>query len=156
MNTENASLNTENASLETELEGAQSDLADLQADYANLNAAYNESSADYEAVSNELAEIKGVYPPRDFSSLQELQDWLYSNDVSERPITTTADRWYSRALELQEAALADGYLVSVDVDGPDEEDRYNVWCIAIIDGYIWYWDPETDEPYDYSSFGRVK
>lgn len=139
---ENATLVEENTSLKAELVGVQSDLAKAQ--------------ADYEAASNELAEIKEVYPPGDFSSRRELEDWLLSNDVSEKPITTTAEGWIGRALEVQEDALADGYLVSVDYDGPDEEGNYSVFCTTVINGDIWYWDPETDEPLQDYSLGKVK
>jgi hypothetical protein len=117
---------------------------------------YDALQADYDDVSSELAEIKEVYPPRDFSSLSELQDWLYENDVSEKPVTTTADRWYSKALEIQEDALNDGYVVSADYDYDQETDLYMVYCVTIINGDIWYWDPETDEPYQDYALGKVK
>ena len=84
----------------------------------------------------ELAEIKEVYPPRDFSSLSELRDWLLENDVSEKPITTYMEDWYGRALEIQEDALKDGYIISVDYDYYEEEDSYEAWCVTIINGYI--------------------
>ena len=146
---ENAALIDENTGLKAQFQTAQADLTNKQADYEALNA-------DYEAVSQELTEIKGVYPPKDFSSLSELQDWLIANDVSERPLTEYAEGWYSKALEIQEDALKDGYIVSVDYDYYEEEDLYDVWCITIIDGDIWYWDPETDEPLQDYSLGKVK
>jgi len=49
------------------------------------------STAEYEALQAELDGIKEVYPPRDFSSLAELEDWLSTNDISEEPITEYAD-----------------------------------------------------------------
>jgi len=73
---------------------------------------YDELNANYEAARNELAEIKEVYPPKDFPSLTALNDWLLENDVSEKPDTTYAEDWYGRALEVQEDALKDGYVVS--------------------------------------------
>lgn len=117
---------------------------------------YEALNADYEAVSQELTEIKGVYPPKDFSSLSELRDWLMANDVSEKPITTNAEDWYGRALEIQEDALEDGYIVSVDYDYFEETDDYSIWCITIINGDIWVWDPETDESFQDYSLGKVK
>jgi len=156
LQTEHAALVQEKASLTAELEAAQSDLTNAQAENDTLKTNYAELNANYETVSEELAEIKEVYPPRDFSSLQKLQDWLLNNDVSERPVTTTAERWYSKALEIQEDALKDGYIVSVDYEGPDDEDNYMVFCVTIINGDIWYWDPETDEPYQDYSWGKVK
>ncbi len=114
------------------------------------------SPSDFEAVENELAEIKEVYPPDDFSSLSELNDWLLENDVSEKPYTTYADDWYGRALEVQEDALKDGYIVSADYDYNAEDDSYFVWCTTIINGRIFYWDPETDEVFEEYEFGTVK
>ncbi len=146
---EHATLAGENTGLKAQFQTAQADLANKQADYTALNA-------DYEAVNEELTEIKEVYPPRDFSSLSELQDWLYENDVSERPLVEYAEGWYSKALEIQGDALADGYIVSADYDYYEDEDLYDIWCVTIINGDIWYWDPETDEPLQDYSLGKVK
>ena len=55
-----------------------------QADYDELDAEYTTLQAEHEALQNELAEIKEVYPPKEFSSLSELDDWLLENDVSDR------------------------------------------------------------------------
>ncbi len=142
-------LQAENADLTTELAAAQSDLTALQNDYDALDA-------DYQAASSELAVLEAVYPPRDFSSISELEDWLRNNDVSEEPITTYAEAWYRKALKIQEDALADGYVISADYDYDAQTDIYFVYCVAIIDGDIWYWDPETDEPHVDYSLGKVK
>lgn len=139
---EQASLVAENTSLKGQLRAAQSDLTSAQ--------------ADYEAVNQELLEIKEVYPPRDFSSLTELQDWLRANDVSERPPMQFAEDWYGKALAIQEDALRDGYTVSVDYDYYEETDEFGIFCITIIDGDVWYWDPETDEPLQDYTLGKVK
>ena len=163
LQSENASLAAEKTSLEAELGQANSDSAKAEADYDALKADYDAMkadhdtlSADYEAASNELAEMKEVYPPRDFSSLSELRDWLMANDISEKPDTQYAGGWYGRALEVQEAAARDGYLVSVDYDYCEEDDTYDVWCATVIDGYIWLWDPETDEAFQDEAFGVVE
>ena len=134
---ENASLKGENTSLKTELAGTQSDLTNVQAEHDALQAKHDELNANYEAASKELAEIKEVYPPRDFSSLKELQDWLLANEVSERPAATTAENWYSKALEIQEDALKDGYIVSVDVDPGEKAGEWYVACVTVIDGDLW-------------------
>lgn len=140
----------------SEYEALQADYDELEANYETLQADYDELDANYVAVEAELADIQQVYPPRDFSSLQELQDWLLVNDVSERPVTTTAERWYSKALEIQEDALKDGYMVSADYDYDPETDLFYIFCVTIINGDIWYWDPETDEPYQEHYLGKVK
>jgi len=131
----------------SEYEALQNENATLTSDLASLQADYDALNADYQAASSELADIKAVYPPRDFSSVRELEDWLLSNDVSEKPVTLTAEAWYGRALEVQEDALAGGYVVSVDYDYTSETGKYLVVCVTIINGDIYYWDPETDEVY---------
>lgn len=93
---------------------------------------------------------------RDFSSFEELTEWLQVNDVSEQPICDYASEWYNKALEVQEDALRDGYIVSAAYYYDSPTDTYIVYCIAIIDGDIWYWDPETDQPYADYSLGKVK
>ena len=93
---------------------------------------------------------------RDFSSYEELAQWLQANDVSEKPISDYASQWYSKALEVQEDALRDGYIVSAAYYYDSLTDTYPVYCLTIIDGDVWYWDPETDEPYTDFSLGKVK
>ena len=127
-----------------------------KSEYEALQADYDELNAEYEAVGAELAGIEAVYPPRDFSSLQELKDWLLLNDVSERSLATTAESYYSKALDLQEDALKDGYIVSANFDYTETEDLFYIACITIINGDIWWWDPETDEPIQYFYLGKVK
>jgi hypothetical protein len=93
---------------------------------------------------------------RDFSSLSELQDWLLANDVSEKPDTTYAEDWYGRALEVQEDALKDSYIVSADYDYNSETESYIVTCVTTINGHIFYWNPETDEVFEEYGLGTVK
>jgi hypothetical protein len=93
---------------------------------------------------------------RDFSSLEELNQWLQANDVSEQPICDYASEWYGKALQVQEDALKDGYTVSAAYYYDPYSESYAVYCLAIIGGDVWYWDPETDEPYADYSLGKVK
>ena len=93
---------------------------------------------------------------RDFASYEELVDWLQANPVSEGLISEYASQWYSKALRLQQDALEDGYIISAAYRYDPEDGTYSVYCIAIINGQIWYWDPETDQPYLDDSLGKVK
>ena len=124
----------------------ETDLANLQDDLAGLQTLHDSTQA-------ELADIKQLYPPRDFSSEQELREWLAANDVSDLPPLSMLDveHRYARALMIQEDALADGYIISVDFDAP-----IYVACIAIIDGYLWVWEPESDNVFLYQGWDRVK
>ncbi len=130
-------------------EALSDQVATLQQEKADLEAKNAKLQADLDALNK-------VYPPRDFSSLEELQNWLLANDVSDRPETTSAERWYSKALEMQEDALEDGYIVSADYDYDEKADLVSVFCVTIINGDIWYWDPETDEPFQDYTLGKVK
>ncbi|HEY32909.1 MAG TPA: hypothetical protein G4O10_07370 [Dehalococcoidia bacterium] len=114
------------------------------------------SRTEYEALEAELNEIKEVYPPRDFSSIAELEDWLSTNDVSEEPIVEYADEWYRKALRIQEDALEDGYIVSADYDIWEDGETASVWCVAIVRGRAFFWDPETDDVTEETFFGTVK
>lgn len=132
-----STLSTQNIALNGQLDQAQLDIDALQ--------------ANYDATSQELADIQAVYPPREFSSISELDSWLAQNGISELTDTASVEEWYAKALQLQQDALADGFLISVDIDYDPTTDSYSVWCVAIIDSDIWYWDPELDNTYFYFS-----
>jgi len=99
---------------------------------------YEALQSEYDTLEAELDGIKEVYPPRDFSSISELEDWLSTNDVSEKPITEYADEWYRKALEIQEDALEDGYIVSADYDIWEDGETASVWCVAIVRGRAFF------------------
>lgn len=122
----------------------------LQTEYDKLSADYDGLKANHEAVNKELAEIKEVYPPRHFSPFKELQDWLLANDVSDRPPAEYAEGSYGKALDIQADALKDGYIVSASIDFYYETEEFVIWCVAVADGNVWIWDPETDELVDFS------
>ena len=89
--------------------------------------------------------MEKVYPPRQFASSTELKEWLETNDKSEKPFRVGVEGLYSLALELQEDALNDGYIISVDVDHAERQDDWYVVCVAVINGELWAWSPESDE-----------
>jgi hypothetical protein len=128
---------------------------DLEADLASLQSDNSSLQTVYDSASKELADIKQLYPPGDFTSEQELKEWLADNAVSEQPAAATVEELYAKGLAVQEAAAADGYLISVDFEVPYEF-FYFVYCVAIIDGEIWLWEVETDEPFKAQNWGTVK
>ncbi len=121
--------------LSSQLSQAQSSLASLQADYDIISA---------------------VFPPHDFASVADLQNWLGQNEVSELPPVNIFDieGLYSKALKVQADAADDGYIISVDIDVISSSLAY-VACVAIIGGDFWWWDPETDELTLYNGLGEV-
>lgn len=130
----NSTLTSEKSALSSEVSSLESDLQNLQ--------------AQYDAKESELEDIKDTYPPRDFDTVGELRNWLLGNGISDLPITPTIEEWYLKALDLQYNALLDGYIISVDYDYDPTTDTISVWCVARINGYLWIWDPETDDVYE--------
>jgi predicted nuclease with TOPRIM domain len=149
-------LAEDNSRLEADLGEANANLSSLQADYDELSDRYDELNEDYESLESELSQVEECQSPRDFSSLSELRDWVESNDVSEKPITDYVEDWFVRALEVQEDAIADGYVVSADYDVDEEGSIVGVWCTAIAGGRLFFWDPETDELFEEYALGTVK
>ena len=152
------------SSLEEDLDAAEqqntslsSQLAQAQTDKSQLQASLDESNNFLDAANAALASVNAVFPPRNFSSSAELENWLLSTGSSLQPPATTWEEWYSKALQLQVDALADGFIISVDYDyffdGVDE--FFSVWNIAVINGVIWFWDPESVEPLEDNLLGSV-
>lgn len=129
---------TELESIKTELQASKTELESMASELQSVNIEYNSVKDEFEA-------LEKVYPPREFSSSTELGNWLQANDISEKPDTATVEMWYARALELQEDALKDGYIISVDVDPGSQEGEWYVSCVAVINGELWAWDPESDD-----------
>jgi hypothetical protein len=126
-----------------------------RAEYSSLEADLAALQTMHDSTKAELADIKQLYPPRDFSSEQELREWLANNDVSEQPAATTVEEMYAKGLAIQEAAARDGYIISVDFEVPYEF-FYFVYCVAIIDGDIWLWEVETDDLFKAQNWDKVK
>jgi hypothetical protein len=126
-----------------------------RAEYSSLEADLAALQTMHDSTKAELADIKQLYPPRDFSSEQELREWLAANDVSEQPAAITVEEMYAKGLVVQQAAARDGYIISVDFEVPYEF-FYFVYCVAIIDGDIWLWEVETDDLFKAQNWDKVK
>lgn len=149
-------------SVQKELDTAKAKLDSVQSEFdttksalQSVQAQFDSAKAELENVKDELTEIKEVYPPRDFSSVKELRDWLISNDVSERPASTDAENLYSKALEIQEDALNDGYIVSAWIDYYPDEELFYVLCQTVVQGDVWMWNPEDDELANFSDMSGL-
>jgi len=161
-----ATLLRENNSLEAEVERTQSDLTNVQADYDALKADYDALKADYDTlkadhdalkadynslqtdygiVEKKLSEIAEVYPVKNFPNAEVLEAWLA--EQPNPPKSVDAILWLFHALQLQEKALEDGYIINVEIISAHYR-YYTVLCTAILeDNSYYYWDPETDEIY---------
>ena len=91
--------------LEQENESVKTDLTKAQETVQNLNA---------------------VHPPRRFEDRNEIEAWLRNDDMSEREDASLAEGLLSKALEQQARALENGYIVSADYFGPDEDYNFVV------------------------------
>ena len=107
------------------------------------------SKSEYEALQaenatllQELAEIKEVYPLRNFSSVKELENWLNDNDVSERPPSGDYMIDYRRALQIQEDAMEEGYIIYPVLLLFKE--TLLVQCQTVINGDVYYFWPDED------------
>jgi len=134
--------------LKAELEAGEEQNQNLSGQLAQSQASLSSLQAEYDAISE-------VFPPRDFASLAELLEWLNDNDVSAQPEATTVEELYHKGLLIQEAAARDGYLISVDFEVPYPF-FYFVYCVAVIDGEIWLWEVETDQPFKADNWDKVK
>jgi hypothetical protein len=94
-----------------------------------------------------------------FYSTTELEDWLAEDDTNEWTFVTNyatkttsmeyIDDCDDYALRLQRNALADGYILSVTVI--KQNGLSHMVNSAVIDGAIWYIEPQTDEIWFFSS-----
>jgi predicted nuclease with TOPRIM domain len=128
----------------------------LQDQITSLQQENTSLEQENSTLQDSLDELNEVFPPKDFSSYTELINWLQSDDVSEGPVSTTPEEWYSNALKVQEHALNDGFIVSIDYDYYAEYNDIAVWCVTVINGYLFYWDPETDEVNEDFGLGAVR
>lgn len=131
---------------------SQNDLVDieneLQIALASLVDAHIEIDgilADLQLTQDELSNIKTKYPPKDFSSINELQVWV---NAHVQPESEYADGTYSSALYIAEQGLMDGYIMFVNIQYGTY--GYVVTVEAFVNGYQYYWSPyKTDIHQEY-------
>ena len=141
------------AQLEKDKEAAGASVAQLkkdkeaiQASVAQLEEENKSAIADLMDAQANVQDLKAVHPPKRFKNRSEIETWLRNDDMSERAGSIYAESWLSKALEQQARALQDGYLVSADYVGPDEDGVYVVWLSAVAENLNYFsWDPESDE-----------
>ena len=101
---------------------------------------------DFNKSQSTLGQLKGVYPPRRFKDRFAIESWLRADEISKRNPTMLVENWLSKALEQQTRALRDGYIVSADYIGPDEDNAFQVWVSTVTDNLDYFlWDPESNE-----------
>ncbi len=132
------------------LQQAQSQLLQTQTELTALQTSYD-------AAAKKISELEGKPAARYFESTVELANWLNKNTVSEEPQANTYVSWYNKALKVQEQAALDGFLISVQYHFCDERQVIEyIACLALIKGYLFMWDPETDDVVEDPYWDRIR
>ena len=137
---------SELASTKDQLADVRSELSGVSAELSGVSAELVGVRSELSGVSAELEIMQGKYPPRRFSSRLELESWLggQPNPSSSSDVI----QLFRHALDLQQAAADDGFLISADYMGPFDDETYYVWCSAVLaDGSYYWWNPDTDDIY---------
>ncbi|MFC1966467.1 hypothetical protein ACFLWI_05935 [Chloroflexota bacterium] len=123
---------------------------------ARTSSRYPESFPEPEPVSVPEPEVVTITQveykdARKFSSYHELESWVRSIAASEEETPSgllTKSQLYTRALELQELAYKDGFIISVGL-GPSPNTptvgSITVYCEAQINDKLYWWKPYKDE-----------
>jgi len=120
---------------ESKYEAVQAELNETQSNLANLEQEYN-------TTKQELDSMKEVCPPKRFADVEALEAWL-QNDVNP-PTTTDYKLRYTHALQQQERALKDGYIISAAILSGEYGNL--VICSAVLeDNSLYWWTPEIDD-----------
>ena len=163
--TENKDLQAENTSLMTEKESLEADYSKLKTENAVVTRELAKIKESYEGVYQELIALQVVYPPKYFSTSQELESWIQSNAISDTPIHSNffeTYKAYERCLEIQESALGDGFIISVAVEGGREKEGFDygaarsVYCQAETSDGIYWWFPDRDEIVLIEFYGKIE
>ena len=134
-------------------EAAQASVSQLEKDKEAAQASVAQLEQENESVKTDLTEaqatvqhLNGIYPPKRFKNRSEIETWWRNDDISERRLASLAEGLLSKALEQQTRALADGYIVSADYYGPDEDYVFEIWVSAVTENLDYFvWNPESDE-----------
>ena len=134
------------AQLQKEKEAAQASVAQLEEENRTLVVELGSIKADLTQAEVKVLALGAVYPPKRFRDRADIEAWLRNDDISERESASLAEGLYSKALEQQARALEDGYIVSAEYSGPDENYEFLIWMSAVAENSNYFlWNPEQDE-----------
>ena len=124
-----ASLQSQTSSLQTSLTSTQNDLtalktksasdlaaakADSDAQNAQIAALQKDITSRQSTIDSQAAQIKVMRYPRNFTTIDELTNWLQKNNpVTWDPLTLTAPQRVQMTFALEIKATRDGYLLPV-------------------------------------------
>jgi len=134
------------SSTQGQLSSTQASLSSVQGQLSGARSELSDTQVELSSTLAELESIQGKFPLERFSTNLALESWLSLQPNP--PSSSDAVLWLRHALDLQQAAADDGFLISADYYGPFEDDTYVVWCSAVIaNGSYYWWDPDTDDIY---------
>jgi len=123
------------ASVEGQLQILQNESDTLAADLAAVEG-------ELQKAQDELDYLKGLYPPKNFPSLEALQDWLAEDDTDSHEYIEGEFDCDDFALMLQQHAFEDGY--KIDMQYSDNDDLHAMNS-TIIGNYFYFIEPQKDE-----------
>lgn len=123
------------ASVEGQLQILQNESDTLAADLAAVEG-------ELQKAQDELDYLKGLYPPKNFPSLEALQDWLAEDDTDSHEYIEGEFDCDDFALMLQQHAFEDGY--KIDMQYSDNDDLHAMNS-TIIGNYFYFIEPQNDE-----------
>jgi hypothetical protein len=129
------------------------ELAQTEQELATAQDSLTQTEATLSGVQAQLDALEGICPAGDFSTVSELEDWAFGHL---RRDTSFVDDAYRAALKVQTAGLADGYVISVDVDYDQGSGLYYVTCCAVAGNDVYYWLPEESTWDGVASLGLAK
>lgn len=108
----------------------EAELASTEAELTSTEAELTSTEAELASTEAELTEIEEVFPPRHFETYDALEDWVDEHT----PIAYTAYNLFDKNSDLQEEALADGYIWSVYT----ESDLTGIISVAVAGDSVYY------------------
>ncbi|WP_225973759.1 hypothetical protein [Dehalogenimonas formicexedens] len=140
---ENNSLQSSITAFQSEITSLNGSITTLTNDKTNLNYTITSLQGSVASLNTNLAAIQAKYPLKNFGSFSALQSWVSAHI---QPGSSSANVFYQHALNVQTAAMNDGYFISACLY-EYANGYYYVWCEAMVGTTAYWWDPEVGTVY---------
>ena len=134
----------EKDALQSQLDTANAAKTALQSDLDTANAAKS-------ALQSQLDELNAVYPLKGFDTLSDFKTWITAHVQPETQYIRDA---FLAAYAVQQAGMADGYLMGLDIDTFEGSTDMAVYITVFVGNDLYWWFVEDAE--DYGDFGLSK
>lgn len=129
------------ASLQTELESTNDQLALAQSELDTAKDQLASAQNELETAQTSLEETQKICPPGSFESVTELENWVGENLIESEDY---ADGTFRNVLDVQNAGLEEGYLISIDLDYYSDREGWAILLGAFAGNSYYSWTPEKD------------